>query len=572
MRRCSFFPVLLFVLGAAPAQVKAPGWLPASFDPPWAGVPAKRRLPFPYDGNKTSIQNGAALVAAMQALQPGDRLLIGPGTYSMASWVDLKLAGTAAAPVRIEAADPQRPPVLTRPDARQNVLNLGVKGPARHLALQGLEFTGGADLLKLYDCENIWIDRCHLHDGGGVGIAANTVATRYIHITRNEIARPGGPGDTGEGMYLGSHSGSAPMSWSVVALNHVHHTAAADQGDGIELKQNSHHNWIAGNHVHHTRYPCLIVYGTGGMGENVLEGNILYTCLDNVLQVQGEALVRNNLVMDGAGAGFQSHDHQGMSRDLVFVHNTIITPGRGANLASWNGRPGMVLANNLVYSRSSHSLRFPAGSTGVAAAGNVVVGPVTGVSGGWVPGGGLADFVAVTWDAVSRNAVPARGSPAAARGVPAYRIDRDLAGGLRRPPVDPGAYDGTVTFTGDRGTISLAAGGTQRLGLDGGTALAGGAYQVVGTFSGAMPGLRVEGWHVALNPDPYFELTLLSPNQPLLTPSTGRLDGAGRASCLFLLPPALPAALLGLTFHHAFVVLAPGLRHASNPVELVLVK
>jgi len=43
------------------------------------------------------------------------------------------------------------------------------------------------------------------------------------------------------------------------------------QGDGIEVKQGSHHNWIYSNHVHDTRYPCILVYGTGGKGLNVIE-------------------------------------------------------------------------------------------------------------------------------------------------------------------------------------------------------------------------------------------------------------------------------------------------------------
>ena len=38
--------------------------------------------------------------------------------------------------------------VLTRPDAKQNVLNLGQGGPVHHLCLRGVEITGGSHGLR----------------------------------------------------------------------------------------------------------------------------------------------------------------------------------------------------------------------------------------------------------------------------------------------------------------------------------------------------------------------------------------------------------------------------------------
>ena len=48
----------------------------------------------------------------------------------------------------------------------------------------------------------------------------------------------------------------------------------------------------------------------------------------NVLQVQGEAIVRNNLLMAAQGSGFASTDHQGRTVHLAFMHNTIISRRR----------------------------------------------------------------------------------------------------------------------------------------------------------------------------------------------------------------------------------------------------
>lgn len=571
---------VLLVLAAAtvlsvpiPAQVSAPAWLPQSFDPPWGGLTPRRAIPFPYDPQRTTQQNGAALAAAIKVLQPGDRLNIGAGLYTLTAKFDVSLEGTLAAPIWIACADPKNPPVLTRPDNRQNAMNVGEAGKARYLCFTGLVITGGDDLIKLHDCENVWIDRCHLHDGDGVGIAANSRNTSHLYLTRNVIERPGKSWDTGEGMYLGANYGKVAMSHSIVALNHVSQTQVSTQGDGIEVKQGSHHNWIAHNVVHDTRYPCILVYGTGGNGENVVEGNVCWNCLDNTLQVQGEALVRNNLILNAAGAGFQSHDHQGTSTRLVVVHNTMVTPGRGANLSSWNNRTGMVFANNAVYSQTRESIRFPNGSTGVTLAGNVVVGAVVGAGGGWVKGVGLPDFVDLTWDASRRDATPALNSALRSRGAPAWRVNRDLSGAVRLPPVDAGAVDALYSLTADRTTLSVGSGGTQTFRLDAGQALSGRTYALAGSLSGVRPGVSAGRWCVALNPDAYFFFTVLHPNTLPLAASAGNLDTAGRATARFVLPAGLPLTLVGLRLDHAFAVLAGGgFEHASNSVALSFVR
>jgi hypothetical protein len=330
--------------------------------------------------------------------------------------------------------------VLTRPDNSQNVMNVGSGGGhTEYVCFRGLEITGGDDLIKLYDCSNVWIDQCYIHHGDGVGIAANSADTSYLYITRNEICFPGGADDTCEGMYLGANNSAHRMSFSIVALNHVHDCGGL-QGDGIEVKQGSYNNWIAENHVHDTNYPCILAYGTDAKGINVIERNTIYNSNDNTMQVQGEATVRNNLIMSG-GTAFSSHDHQGDSCNLIFVHNTVINTGRGANLSSWNDRRGMVFANNVVYSRDAESIRFPNGSTGVTVSGNVVLGSVSGTSGGYVTGAGLVDFESVTWDALSRNAVPSVGSAVIGQGDTKHAVKFDITGAERVTGLDPGAFD-----------------------------------------------------------------------------------------------------------------------------------
>lgn len=171
-----------------------------------------------------------------------------------------------------------------------------------------------------------------------------------------------------------------------------------------------------------------------------MERNICYRSNDYTMQITGEAIVRNNLIMGGAAGAFGSTDNQGTTRDLQFVHNTLINTGIGANLSSWAGRTGLIFANNVVYSRDAASLRFPHGSAGVQIAGNVVLGPVIGATEGYIEGNGLADFIDVTWDFTHRDARPAPNSPFVGAGLVDFAVLLDLAGQKRQGPVTAGAF------------------------------------------------------------------------------------------------------------------------------------
>lgn len=403
-------------------------WKRDSIDPVWSTVQPKRTATVNFNRSATEQQNGAVLLRAMQSLRQGDQLEIGPGRYVVSPKITLDLQGTAEAPIWIVAADPKNPPVITRPDARQNLFNVGERRPCRYLALRNLELTGGSVVIRFYDCANVWLDSCELHHGQHGGITINSRDTKHMYVTRNHFHHF--LSGTGEGMYLGANHGKVIMSYSVIAANHVH-DCGGDQGDGIEVKQGSFNNWIFDNHVHDTHYPCIITYGTAGKGINVVQRNICYRSQDNTMQIQGEAIVRNNVILAGRGAGFASTDHQGKTRDLQVLHNTIITPGRGANLSSWNGRENMVFANNAVYSQRGSAVRFPSGSARVEFRGNVVLGSVEGVRGGYVKGRGLQDFQQVTWDAGRRNISPSAESALLGKADSKFALDANRVVGAQ---------------------------------------------------------------------------------------------------------------------------------------------
>ncbi|MCX6367337.1 MAG: right-handed parallel beta-helix repeat-containing protein [Armatimonadetes bacterium] len=390
------------------------------YAPEWEKIAPKRVI-------RHADTKNDSLAKAVAALQAGDKLIIAPGTYSVERMWDIQIRGTADAPIWV-VADEDATVLLTRPDGRQNVLNIGQGAPVQYLCLRGVELTGGSHGLRLGRCHEVWIDRCHIHHTGEVCLSANSANTRRLFLTRNHLHHGGGHG---EGMYLGANNGEFVMSESVIALNHVH-DCKGSQGDGIEVKQGSWGNLIAENDIHDTQYPCITVYGTAGKPVNIIERNLCRRSGDHNIQVQGEAIVRNNVLIDAKGSGLASTDHQGKTRNLQVVHNTIINTGHAFSGGSWNAREGMLLANNILYSRDKNALHFASGSDGVVITGNVIVGD--GPKKGTTPGRGLVDFVNVTWDGEKHDVRPTPGAPLE-KADPALLIPTDFTGQARTRPL-----------------------------------------------------------------------------------------------------------------------------------------
>jgi len=367
------------------------------YRPSWAASQPLRKIRLAATADEQ--KNGERLVKAVESLLPGDLLEMGEGIYSVDRLWDITASGTAESPVWIVSASDAKV-VITRPNDRQNILNVGRSQAVQFLGLRGLEFTGGSHGIRLGKCSDVWIDQCLIHHTGGVGLSANSAHTQRIYLTRNTIHHCS---DTAEGMYLGGNQGEVIMSDSVIALNHVYECRGS-QGDGIELKQGSWGNLIAANTVHDCNYPCITVYGTAGRPQNVIERNVCYRSEDSVMQVQGEAIVRNNLLVAGKNAALASTDHQGKTVNLQVIHNTLVNVGHAFRGGSWNARSQMVLANNVIYSKGQNAIHFANGHAGVEIVGNVVFGD--GPKFDSRIGRGLADFKNLTWDASQLDATP----------------------------------------------------------------------------------------------------------------------------------------------------------------------
>ena len=268
------------------------------------------------------IDPGDDFRAAMQNLAPGDTLVMHGGTYTLSSYFELDLAGTAGAPIEIRAAAGEQPAIHYVDDG-QNIVNIA---DSAFLTIDGIEFSGGSRGIRLTNSSDITIRNCHVHDTAANAISANDEGNDYARLAfvHNEIDHAGG---TAEGFYLGCNEDACRVHDSLVANNYVHDLdgETVTQGDGIEIKAGSYANVVRDNVIHDTAYPGITLYYAHADAPNVIERNLVWNSGDNGIQVTADAIVRNNIVLGAAGAGIGVHASQGGDvANLAIVNNTVL--------------------------------------------------------------------------------------------------------------------------------------------------------------------------------------------------------------------------------------------------------
>jgi hypothetical protein len=110
---------------------------------------------------------------------------------------------------------------------------------------------------------------------------------------------------------------------------------------------------------------------------------------------------------------------------------------------------------------------------------------------------------------------------------------------------------GTQTLSSSTPTLSIAAGGSIGLPLQAGSRLASQLYLVLGSFSGAAPGLPTDAGLLPLNPDALSTAMLSQANQGPFQGNLGLLSDGGTAAVGLQVPAGLASALIGQTLTFA---------------------
>ena len=315
------------------------------------------------------IGPGSDLCGAINALRPGEELMLHPGDYQ--GPCTIRRGGRPGAPVVIRALDPaQRPRIVYYAGRDSNVLDV----KASHVILRGLRFgptQEEVDGVRVFKAEEITVEDCEFDGMGGIAVVANHANVRGLVVRNNVILRA-----RATGMYFGCHDGT---TCSIVGLliegNYIHGvTAPPDEvGYGIQVKLNSA-GIVRANVIVDTKGPGIMVYGAHDPALlSVVERNFVAGShrSSGIVVGGGPALVRNNIAVGSAEAGIALEDYRkrGLLRGVVVVHNTVVGNGGGIGVPS-NGPLDALVINNAVQVRTGTPVLSPA-RPGLELAGNV---------------------------------------------------------------------------------------------------------------------------------------------------------------------------------------------------------
>jgi len=398
--------------------------------------------------NPATVDSQEEFERIANSLKAGDELILHGGTYSQNARRSITVTGTAAEPIIIRAADGEDP-LLTRPaDNRDRYNNIEFRD-CSHLVIRGLRFRGGSSGVRFIRGHHITFEDCEIADTGNNALTMNSGDCDSFVIRRNHIHHTGlstSRETEGEGMYIGCHSGSCITTNTLVEGNYVHHTRGTSSGgnDGIEIKFGSYGNIVRDNVIHDTnagrQYPGIFVYGSGGKGVNIVEGNVIWNAGEGI-QVVSDAIIRNNIIFDCSMTGITAAPHAAVRhvRNTKIVNNTIVNSPRGI-LIRWSKASDMVLANNAIYCPGATAVDASGIGNGTFRA-NFVEGRVRGVT---VGGSGFHDgklLPEVFADPAKNNYWLKAGSALSNMADPDFAPALDFNRSPRKAPFDVGAYE-----------------------------------------------------------------------------------------------------------------------------------
>lgn len=397
------------------------------------------------------IYPGDSFESAVESLNPDDELIVHEGEYNGSGRISVGVAGTESQPVIVRGAAAERRPHITRlpGDAAQNTIN--VEG-ATYITFTGLNISSnGGDCFNLNsNPHHVTIEDniCHNID---VGINWRS-SMHNITVRNNHIYNTGTDGGTGEGMYVGCNWASCVVEDSLIEGNWIHDCLpGTSQGDGIEVKAGSHSNIVRDNVIYNMDYPGIFVYG-GGDGINIVEGNVIWGCLEGIY-APADAVIRNNIVFNsGTGMSLYSHTQVAQMKDVVVIGNTLYNNNDDVYMR-WGSVTNMTFSNNAIYNNESTALdaSWNPDSAEIDAKNNFLTGSIQ--QGGSIDNDHFFDGGAISAamvDPENMDFWPKVGSPLIGGANDSFVPADDFNGNTRQAPYDVGAYesDGQATNPG----------------------------------------------------------------------------------------------------------------------------
>lgn len=394
------------------------------------------------------------IAKAVQAVKPGDTVLLHSGTY--AERLVPVTSGTAEAPITFAAAPGEVATLNGKTVPLKERSGLVHLEQVNHLRIVGLVVTNAAPDAEatgiLADgCEDVVIEKNHTSHTTSSGIGV--WGCRKAAVNDNDVEHACGGG-------MQECLSVAGTDGFVVVRNHVHDGDGGTRGkEGICIKDGSANGRVHDNHVHHVPKVGLYVDAWDKHTHDIeVYANQVHDNAGNGFSLASEAggvlehiQVYNNLSYDNGLVGLSIgawglEDVKHPMKDLRIVNNTFVGNGRG----EWGGgitlenpeAVGVVIRNNLVSGNLTFQIAHGVTPEGLVIDHNLAHGPAD-PEGGEDRGKNAVEAAPVFIDAKKKDYRPGPGSPAvdagSADGAPADDIE-----GRKRPSgkgVDIGAYE-----------------------------------------------------------------------------------------------------------------------------------
>jgi hypothetical protein len=379
----------------------------------------------------------------LRGLQPGDTLLLAPGEYAGGLPVH-RLTGTAAAPIRIRAANPAaRPRFIARigrntvsviDSMHVEIADLDLDGRGIHV--DAVKAEGSARFAHHITLSNLRITG-HGANQQNVAISTKCPAAGWV-VRGNEII------GAGTGMYFGNSDGSAPFVGGTIEHNLVvdsigynlqikHQNprptdAGLPEGRSVTVIRHNVFSKARGASAGELARPNVLVghaplSGAGSADRVVLYANLFHANPTEALfQGEGHLALYGNVFVNRDGSAIHVQPHHAAPGEIEIFGNTVLASGHGIRVLGGSNEHRRRIRNNVVFAD-------------LAIVGGEAAGNLTGRPGEAAAQLRQADGALEILDLRLRR--PMAGTAMEPLGLP--DADRDYCG-TRRPDDMPGAF------------------------------------------------------------------------------------------------------------------------------------
>ena len=275
-------------------------------------------LALPALAETLTFQPGEDWCSAAKAAVPGDTIVLAAGEH--AGPCVLSAGGTAVAPVTLRGDDAGGASI-TYAGSSSNVLDV----TASHVWIEDLSFGpthADIDAIKVKAGDHVQVRGNTFSGVGGISVSANSASTTGLQIVGNAFTDL-----QATALYLGCHGGAASCVAAdvLVAENFVDGVTSSAVGYALEIKADS---WgvVRDNVFADAQGPAVEVFGSeDAAATTTVVGNLFLRSRSSAtLEVGGpNVVVRNNVVIGGAGAALYVYPYFDAVHDVLIEGNTL---------------------------------------------------------------------------------------------------------------------------------------------------------------------------------------------------------------------------------------------------------